>query len=71
VNGQKGSNVIWHKHKDLPGYYTKRSLLKGVIMPEDIAAVCLAFVSRILNEFTGSMLDVAVAVATALTGKVC
>ena len=40
-------------------------------MPEDIAAVCLAFVSRILNEFTGSMLDVAVAVATALTGKVC
>ncbi|HZH67546.1 MAG TPA: hypothetical protein VEY10_21830 [Flavisolibacter sp.] len=40
-------------------------------MPKDIAAACLAFVNGLLNEFTGSMLNVDGAVAMAFAGKVC
>jgi hypothetical protein len=69
--GRRAAKSCGISIEDLPAYYTKRSLLNGVIMPKDIAAACLAFVNGLLNEFTGSMLNVDGAVAMAFAGKVC
>jgi len=43
---------------ELPAYYAKRTLLNEVILPEDIANACYAFVSGLLNKSTGNALNV-------------
>jgi NAD(P)-dependent dehydrogenase (short-subunit alcohol dehydrogenase family) len=50
---------------ELPAFYAKRSLLNEVIMPEDIADACFAFVSGLLSKTTGNMLNVDGGVAMA------
>lgn len=44
--------------EELPGYYAKRTLLNQVILPEDIANACFAFVGGLLNKSTGNALNV-------------
>jgi rhamnulose-1-phosphate aldolase/alcohol dehydrogenase len=51
--------------EELPAFYAKRSLLNEVIMPEDIADACFAFVSGLLSKSTGNMLNVDGGVAMA------
>jgi rhamnulose-1-phosphate aldolase/alcohol dehydrogenase len=43
---------------ELPAYYAKRTLLNEVILPEDIANACFAFVGGLLNKSTGNALNV-------------
>lgn len=43
---------------ELPAYYAKRTLLNEVILPEDIANACFAFVGGLLNKTTGNALNV-------------
>ena len=43
---------------ELPAYYAKRTLLNQIIMPEDIANACFAFVGGLLNKSTGNALNV-------------
>lgn len=50
---------------ELPAYYAKRTLLNEVILPEDIANACYAFVSGLLNKSTGNALNVDGGVAMA------
>jgi rhamnulose-1-phosphate aldolase/alcohol dehydrogenase len=51
--------------EELPAYYAKRTLLNEVILPEDIANACYAFVSGLLNKSTGNALNVDGGVAMA------
>jgi rhamnulose-1-phosphate aldolase/alcohol dehydrogenase len=51
--------------EELPAYYAKRTLLNEVILPEDIANACFAFVSGLLNKSTGNALNVDGGVAMA------
>ena len=51
--------------EELPAYYAKRTLLNEVILPEDIANACYAFVSGLLNKSTGNVLNVDGGVAMA------
>src|SRR5690606_2110992 len=51
--------------EDLPAYYAKRTLLNEVILPEDIANACYAFVGGNLNKSTGNILNVDGGVAMA------
>ncbi|MCA0364277.1 MAG: bifunctional aldolase/short-chain dehydrogenase [Bacteroidetes bacterium] len=44
--------------EDLPAYYAKRTLLNEIILPEDIANACFAFVGGLLNKSTGNALNV-------------
>lgn len=44
--------------EELPSYYAKRTLLHEIILPEDIANACFAFVSGLLNKSTGNVLNV-------------
>jgi rhamnulose-1-phosphate aldolase/alcohol dehydrogenase len=44
--------------EELPAYYAKRTLLNEVILPEDIANACFAFVSGLLNKSTGNGINV-------------
>ena len=44
--------------EELPAYYAKRTLLNEVILPEDIANACYAFVGGLLNKSTGNVLNV-------------
>ncbi|HEU4555723.1 MAG TPA: bifunctional aldolase/short-chain dehydrogenase [Chitinophaga sp.] len=53
------------KVEELPGFYAKRTLLNEVILPEDIANACFAFVGGLLNKSTGNVLNVDGGVATA------
>ncbi|KAA2239209.1 bifunctional aldolase/short-chain dehydrogenase [Chitinophaga agrisoli] len=53
------------KVEELPSFYAKRTLLNEVILPEDIAAACFAFVGGLLNKSTGNVLNVDGGVATA------
>ncbi|MBX3241075.1 MAG: bifunctional aldolase/short-chain dehydrogenase [Chitinophagaceae bacterium] len=53
------------KVEELPAYYAKRTLLNEVILPEDIANACYAFVSGLLNKSTGNTLNVDGGVAMA------
>jgi enoyl-[acyl-carrier-protein] reductase (NADH) len=46
------------KVEELPAYYAKRTLLNEIILPDDIANACLAFVSGMLNKSTGNVLNV-------------
>ncbi len=50
---------------ELPAFYAKRTLLNEVILPDDIAKACLAFVSGLLNKSTGNVLNVDGGVAMA------
>ncbi|MEJ7913549.1 MAG: SDR family oxidoreductase, partial [Chitinophagaceae bacterium] len=51
--------------KELPAYYAKRTLLNEIILPEDIANACLAFVGGLLRKSTGNVLNVDGGVAMA------
>jgi rhamnulose-1-phosphate aldolase/alcohol dehydrogenase len=51
--------------KELPDYYAKRTLLNEIILPEDIANACFAFVGGLLNKSTGNILNVDGGVAAA------
>jgi len=51
--------------EELPNYYAKRTLLNEIIMPEDIANACFAFVGGLLSKSTGNVLNVDGGVATA------
>lgn len=53
------------KVEELPAYYAKRTLLNEVILPEDIANACFAFVGGLLNKSTGNVLNVDGGVAMA------
>ena len=43
---------------ELPAYYASRTLLNEIILPEDIANACFAFVGGLLNKSTGNVLNV-------------
>ncbi|WP_205499803.1 bifunctional aldolase/short-chain dehydrogenase [Rufibacter psychrotolerans] len=51
--------------EELPAYYAKRTLLNQIILPEDIANACFAFVGGLLSKSTGNMLNVDGGVAMA------
>jgi rhamnulose-1-phosphate aldolase/alcohol dehydrogenase len=53
------------KVEELPAYYAKRTLLNEIILPEDIAQACFAFVGGLLNKSTGNVLNVDGGIATA------
>lgn len=44
--------------EELPAFYAKRTLLGQVILPEDIANACFAFVGGLLSKSTGNALNV-------------
>jgi rhamnulose-1-phosphate aldolase/alcohol dehydrogenase len=46
------------KVDELPEFYAKRTLLNEIILPEDIANACFAFVGGLLKKSTGNMLNV-------------
>ncbi len=50
---------------ELPAYYAKRTLLNQIILPDDIANACFAFVGGLLSKSTGQMLNVDGGVAMA------
>lgn len=50
---------------ELPAYYAKRTLLNQVILPDDIANACFAFVGGLLHKSTGNVLNVDGGVAMA------
>jgi enoyl-[acyl-carrier-protein] reductase (NADH) len=51
--------------EDLPAFYAKRTLLNEIILPEDVANACFAFVGGLLNKSTGNILNVDGGVAMA------
>lgn len=51
--------------EELPSYYAKRTLLNEIILPEDIANACFAFVGGLLNKSTGNVMNVDGGVAMA------
>lgn len=51
--------------EELPAFYAKRTLLNEIILPEDIANACFAFVGGLLNKSTGNMLNIDGGVAMA------
>lgn len=50
---------------ELPAYYANRTLLNEIILPDDIANACFAFVGGLLNKSTGNVLNVDGGVAMA------
>ncbi len=46
------------KVEELPAFYAKRTLLNEIILPEDIANACFAFVGGLLHKSTGNVLNV-------------
>lgn len=46
------------KVEELPAFYAKRTLLNEIILPDDIASACFAFVGGLLNKSTGNVLNV-------------
>ena len=51
--------------EELPAFYAKRTLLNEIILAEDIANACFAFVGGLLNKSTGNVLNVDGGVSTA------
>jgi rhamnulose-1-phosphate aldolase/alcohol dehydrogenase len=43
---------------ELPAYYAKRTLMNEIILPDDIANACFAFVGGLLSKSTGNILNV-------------
>jgi rhamnulose-1-phosphate aldolase/alcohol dehydrogenase len=52
------------KVEDLPQYYAGRTLLNEIILPEDIANACFAYVGGLLNKSTGNTINVDGGIAT-------
>jgi len=52
------------KIEDLPAYYAGRTLLNEIILPEDIANACFAYVGGLLGKSTGNMINVDGGIAT-------
>jgi rhamnulose-1-phosphate aldolase/alcohol dehydrogenase len=52
------------KIEDLPAYYAARTLLNEIILPEDIANACYAYVGGLLGKSTGNMINVDGGIAT-------
>lgn len=50
---------------ELPAFYANRTLLNEIILPDDIANACFAFVGGNLNKSTGNVLNVDGGIATA------
>jgi len=46
------------KIEELPAYYAGRTLLNEIILPEDIANACFAYVGGLLNKSTGNAINV-------------
>lgn len=46
------------KVEELPEFYARRTLLNEIILPDDIANACFAFVGGLLKKSTGNMLNV-------------
>ncbi len=46
------------KVEELPAYYAGRTLLNEIILPEDIANACFAYVGGLLSKSTGNVLNV-------------
>ena len=46
------------KVEELPAYYAGRTLLNEIILPEDIANACFAYVGGLLNKSTGNAINV-------------
>lgn len=46
------------KIEELPAFYAKRTLLNEIIVPDDIANACFAFVGGLLSKSTGNVLNV-------------
>jgi len=44
--------------EELPQYYANRTLLKEMILPEDIANACFSFLNGLLSKSTGNILNV-------------
>lgn len=44
--------------EELPAFYAKRTLLNEIILPQDIANACFAFVGGLLSKSTGNALNV-------------
>lgn len=53
------------KVEELPAFYARRTLLNEIILPEDIANACFAFVGGLLNKATGNVLNIDGGVAMA------
>jgi rhamnulose-1-phosphate aldolase/alcohol dehydrogenase len=53
------------KVEELPAYYAGRTLLNEIILPEDIANACYAYVGGLLSKTTGGMINVDGGVAAA------
>ena len=53
------------KVEELPSFYAGRTLLNEIILPEDIANACFAFVGGLLKKSTGNILNVDGGVAAA------
>lgn len=53
------------KVEELSEFYAKRTLLNQIILPEDIANACMAYVGGLLNKSTGNVLNVDGGVAMA------
>lgn len=51
--------------EELPAYYAGRTLLNEIILPDDIANACYAFVGGLLSKSTGNVLNVDGGVANA------
>ena len=51
--------------EELPAFYAKRTLLNQVILPEDIANACFAFVGGLLGKSTGNVINVDGGIANA------
>jgi rhamnulose-1-phosphate aldolase/alcohol dehydrogenase len=51
--------------EELPAYYAKRTLMNEMILPEDIANACFAFIGGLLKKSTGNTLNVDGGVAAA------
>ena len=50
--------------EELPKYYASRTLLNEIILPEDIANACFAFVGGLLDKSTGNIMNVDGGIAT-------
>ncbi|MGN6508324.1 MAG: SDR family oxidoreductase [Chitinophaga sp.] len=59
------ANAYGVKVEELPAFYASRTLLNEIIVPEDIANACFAFVGGLLNKATGNVLNVDGGVAMA------
>ena len=55
---QERADAYGIKQEDLPQFYANRTLLKEILLPEDVANCVYVYVSGLLNKSTGNMLAV-------------